>query len=403
MIKPDLLLITHRIPYPPDKGDKIRSWNLLRHLCGQWRVHLGCFVDDAVDQIHQPFLDSMTGSTHFVPLNPTLAKIRSASGLLTGKPLSLAYYASSSMQNYVADTRRQFQPAVEIAFSSSMAPFILSDNTSSVRIIDFCDSDAEKWRAYAEVKKGIEKFIYSREAKLLADCETKFANASHTSFAITLAEAALFNNRQGVSKKVDFWENGVDTEYYNPDIECVDKAAIASDMVFVGAMDYQPNIDAVVWFSQEVLPYIQENLPDATFTIVGSKPTTLVRQLEKQDGIHVTGRVSDVRPWLKSAKIVVAPLRVARGIQNKVLEAMAMSKSVIATTDAATGISAEPKKEIMIVDNPDAMANTILNFLQQPEKRSAMGSAARNCVLKNYSWSSKLQRLDSVLADKVTT
>jgi len=168
-------------------------------------------------------------------------------------------------------------------------------------------------------------------------------------------------------------------------------------------MDYQPNIDAVVWFSQEVLPYIQENLPDATFTIVGSKPTTLVRQLEKQDGIHVTGRVSDVRPWLESAKIVVAPLRVARGIQNKVLEAMAMSKSVIATTDAATGISAEPKKEIMIVDNPDAMANTILNFLQQPEKRSAMGSAARNCVLKNYSWSSKLQRLDSVLADKVTT
>ena len=395
MKKPDLLLLTHRIPYPPNKGDKIRSWFLLKNLCENWTVHLGCFVDDPDDLQHVEFLQNMTASSVIVEIDPGRAKLKSLTGLLSGEALSLTFYRSKKMSDFVAQVRAANDIKVQMAFSSGVAPFLMPSEIPTV--IDFCDSDAEKWRAYGQQRKGLGAFIYGREANILARKEREFQNQASHSFAITKAEADIFNDREGVETRVDYWENGVDTHYYDPDADFENADVGRNDLVFVGAMDYAPNIEGVSWFCETIWPSLKQRYPALTFAIVGSKPTRKVEQLGQLDGVKVTGRVEDVRPWLQSAKLVVTPLLVARGIQNKVLEAMAMAKPVISSQAAATGIHALVREEICVTQNGEDMISQIAEFLENPDKAAKIGHAARQRVVRDYSWPAKLERLDKCL------
>ncbi len=395
--KPEILFLAHRIPYPPNKGDKIRSWNLLRHLTKNYRVHLACFVDDEKDFAHTEFLSSVCETAAFVKLDPLAARLRSLRAFVNGDPQSFSYYEDGQMRAAVA-AARQSPLVAEIAFSSTMASYIEGAKEGCRRIVDFCDADSEKWRQYAAQATGPMRFIFSREAEKLREAETRIANWADASFAVTGEEASLFNDRANAQRQVDWWMNGVDTDYFDPDGEFA-SIPQSPDVVFVGAMDYRANIDAVTFFASNVWSLVRKAVPQATFAIVGANPDRAVEALDGWDGVTVTGRVDDVRPWLAQSKIAVAPLRVARGVQNKVLEAMAMGKPVVATSDAATGIAHRAGIDILLADELATMADAVLRLMSDEVLRGRIGAAARVRILHEYRWEETLRRFDRAMAD----
>lgn len=393
-MKPEVLFLAHRIPYPPDKGDKIRSWRILELLTKRFRVHLAAFADDPNDLIHQDFLEGLCESARIVPLNPKSARLRSLKGFLTGAPLSFQYFRCATMAASIRAIRQR-PLAAEIVFSSSMTPYIQRPVAGRKRIVDFCDSDAEKWRGYAREASWPLSSVYRREAKILARRETQIARWADASFAVTPEEATIFNGRPGASKTVGWFANGVDADYFDPQA-VADETPPQSDCIFVGAMDYRANAAGVFYFLDRVWPLVRKARPGATFAIVGPNPPASLAALAGHDGIRVTGRVDDVRPWLAGAKLVVAPLRVARGLQNKVLEAMAMAKPVIASPGAMTGIAA-PSDAARVALAPEDTAGAIDALLRDDSRRNAMGEAARRHVLKHFHWPTALARFGDAL------
>ena len=391
--KPDLLLLVHRIPYPPNKGDKIRSYNLLKHLATKYRVHLATFVDDADDWQHVPAVEAMCASSHFVRLDPVKGKLRSVKALAMGKSLSLEYYRDADMKRWVARTMRQQAIARVMMFSSVMAQYA-DAFPAARRVIDFCDVDSDKWRQYAEKKKWPMSWVYRHEARSLLDYERKVANEFDASLFVSAPEAELFRTLAPESRaKIGFFSNGVDTEYFSPARDYANPFADAEQaLVFTGAMDYWPNIDAVKWFAEHVLPRVRAAVPGARFYIVGSRPAPEVLAMAS-DAIVVTGTVPDVRPYLAHCVAAVAPLRIARGIQNKVLEAMAMARPVVASPQAFEGIEAVNGRELLVVDAPADYADSLIGLLRSPHP--SMGQAARTSVERHYSWPAHLSQIET--------
>lgn len=391
----EILFLAHRIPFPPDKGDKIRSGRLLQFLSQRFRVHLACFVDDPADFAHEARLAELCESVTLIPLDRTVAAMRTARGFLNAAALTLGYFRDERMARAV-DTLRHRPLAAEIVFSSTMAQYIEREVPGRPRLVDFCDADSEKFSDYANGAAFPMKYVLAREARTLGAYETTVANWADASFAITPEEAALFNRRTGVQRPVGWWCNGVDTDYFDPATNFA-PAPYAAEIVFTGAMDYRANIDAADWFVRTVWPLVRAADPDACCAIVGARPTQAVKMLEQADGVRVTGRVDDIRPWIAQAKIAVAPLRVARGIQNKVLEAMAMGKPVVATAAATTGLSVRAGEDVIIADDPGAFADRVSALLNNEEQRAKIGAAARARVLADYQWDRQLARFGEAL------
>lgn len=392
----DLLFLAHRIPYPPNKGDKIRSYHFLKHLTSKYKVHLGTFIDDPNDWKYTGKLDALCAETCYLGLNPLQSKIKSLQGLLTGDPLSLPYYKNQAMQDWVDKTIKTHSIKKVLIFSSVMARFI--NKTHNVEmIVDFVDVDSDKWTQYAASKKGIGKWIYQRESRYLFNYEKTIAEQARGSFFVSEQEAALFKKlAPEVSEKVTHINNGVDTDYFSPGQTFATPYLADEDaVVFTGAMDYWANVDAVKWFAEEVFPAITKKYPTVKFYIVGSRPTKEVEALAG-NAVVVTGAVDDVRPYLAHAKLAVAPLRIARGIQNKVLEAMAMGKYVIATSAAMEGI---PYNETLAVSVSDT-ADTMIGQVDEQLKKTAVPGSPNNnrdFVMATFSWEQNLNRLLALL------
>ena len=387
-----ILYVAHRIPFPPDKGDKIRSWKTVEHLAKRYRVHLAAFVDDAQDFRHEEFLKTVCESVSLIPLDRRAAAIRSLQGFVSGDALSIPYYWDRRMERAIAIARKKDLVA-EIAFSSSVAPYILTGAEAPV-VVDLCDADSEKWRAYCEMKPLPMRGVYAREADRLARVETGIINRANAVLAISDGEAAILRSRRGVEKPVHIFRNGVDAEYFSPGA-----AALLSqsfDVIFAGAMDYWANVDAVLWFVKEIWPSVRTQASDASFAIAGANPLKKIKALDGVDGVTVTGRVDDVRPFLEAARISIAPMRIARGVQNKVLEAMAMARPVIATQEALEGI-AWREGEAIIANAPQQFANEIIALLRDRARAAKIGAAARNRILADYRWDTQFAALDSVI------
>ncbi len=393
--QPEILFLAHRIPYPPNKGDKIRSWQLLKHLSKHFRVHLACFVDDEADLIHCAFLETICASTTFVRLHPKHALLKSAFGFLSNKPLSVEYYQSAKMRKAV-DKIRQRNLTAEIIFSSTMAQYVEPRIGGRVRVVDFCDADSAKWTQYASETKFPLNLVYGREGRLLELEENKIANWADHSFAVTPDEAALFNDRPAISTTIDWWSNGVDTEYFYPASPAFAESP-SPEVVFTGAMDYHANVDAILYFAKNVWPLVLETMPEAQLAVVGANPTPAIKALHNKNNTIVAGKVPDVRPWLWKAKVAVAPLRIARGIQNKVLEAMACAKPVVCSPEAAQGIQAQDGQHLMIASEPSQWVEKLRKLLTDKPLRQQLGAEARRHVEINYSWSQRLAPLIKLL------
>jgi len=400
----NLLLLVHRIPYPPNKGDKIRSYHLLKHLAERYRVHLATFVDDADDWQHVPRVKALCTESHFGALKPRLARIRSLGALLANRSLSLDYYRDRAMQEWVDEVMQRQKIDRILVFSSAMAQYAEKYGDAR-RVVDFVDVDSDKWRQYAEQKSWPMSWLYRHEARQLLRYERHVARRFDASLFVSQPESDLFRQLAPESAaRIGFFNNGVDTEYFSPervyDSPYADTGAASglgagAAVVFTGAMDYWPNIDAVKWFATEVMPLLRSAHPGIRFFIVGARPSAEVSALASAPDVVVTGTVADVRPYIAHAAVAVAPLRVARGIQNKVLEAMAMAKSVVVSPQALEGIDATPGDELLLAQDAPQFAATVSALLTRANP--SLGIAARARVQRAYSWASNLARIDEQL------
>jgi polysaccharide biosynthesis protein PslH len=389
----DLLFLSHRIPYPPDKGEKIRAWHIFRHLARTHRIHLGCFIDDPADQQHLAELRSHCADLACFPLEPRLQRLKALMRFRPGQPLSLGYFHDRRLQQWVE--AKLANNAIEnvFVFSSAMAGYVLHAEGTR-RILDMVDVDSEKWTAYASTARFPARAVWAREGRTLLAFERLAASRFDHSLFVSEHEWQRFIELAPECTLRTGWiSNGVDAEYFSPDHSLpVPFVGEGAEMVFTGRMDYWPNIDAVQWFAREVLPAQRQNVPAARFWIVGSSPTNQVRELASLPGVQVTGRVADTRPYLAAADVVVAPLRIARGIQNKILEAMAMARPVVATPEAFEGVRATPGRDILLASGVDEMVRTIGDVLNG--RYAVMGAAARRAVEASHDWSTTLRPLD---------
>jgi polysaccharide biosynthesis protein PslH len=393
-----LLYLTQRLPYPPIKGEKIRPLQILKYLTRSYDVYVGCLIDDPADAQHIPTIQAMARDIHVATLNPKIAKIACLRGLLTGESLSVTFFRDAGLTRWVRDVIERVKPEVIFVNSGNMAPYILDLPRTGRRLVDLADVDSEKWRAYAETTTGPMRFVYQREWRQVAALERRIVTECDLSSFVSDAEAALFKqlhpDRAAFIRGVS---SGVDHRYFDPaqSFPPVYDTTVPN-YVFTGTMDYKPNVDAVVWFARDILPLIRRELPDAQFHIVGNGPSPDVQRLAADAGVFVTGRVPDVRPYVAHASASVAPMQIARGIQNKVLEAMALARPVVLTSGALEGISATPGQEVILADTEVLFADACVRLGREGD-RDGIGAAARTRILRHYDWDATLRGFDDML------
>lgn len=403
----NLLYLVHRLPYPPNKGDKVRSYHLLKHLRQQHRVFLGTFVDDPEDEAYVDIVRAICPDLHVARLTPRTARLRSLSGLLTHQALSLRYYQNTGLQAWVNQTLGANKMDATIIFSSVMAQYVPGTSGGALppMLVDFVDVDSAKWTQYATSHKWPLSWLYRREGERLLAYERAVAARAQRSFFVTENETALFRHKAPESaNRVGVICNGVDAEYFSPNPSYSSPFSGSGvhpeqiPLVFTGAMDYWPNIDAVTWFVQDILPVLRQTWPQLRFYIVGRSPSPAVLALAS-NAVVVTGTVPDVRPYLQHAAVVVAPLRVARGIQNKILEAMAMARPVVASQACVEVIDSRPGEELVSAAEAADFVREIDALLRSPARAAAVGQSGRQRVVQSYSWDAHMASLDRYLGD----
>jgi sugar transferase (PEP-CTERM/EpsH1 system associated) len=391
-----ILLLTHRLPWPPDKGDKIRSFNILRHLAATHELHVACPLDSTEDAQRQssPPAGVRGVTTASIPARAGAATLCRA--LATRRSVSVAHFYSAELQQRIDALIDAERFDAYLCFSSPMAEYLFRSRhwndgmRRARRLMDFIDVDSHKWRQYAEEGLPPWSWVYRYEAWRLADYERRVLASFDAALVVSAQERDYFPG--GATERLVAVSNGVDLEYF-----AAAPPAPGADVVFTGVMDYRPNVDAVCWFAREIWPRIHAALPESRFWIVGSQPTAAVQRLAILDGVHVTGRVPDVREYVRRAAVCVAPLRIARGLQNKVLEAMAMARAVVATGEAHEGLRAEPGRELVVAPADGRFADAVIGLLGDAGRRADLGAAARRCVERNYQWQRNLSSLDALL------
>lgn len=395
----NLLYLVHRMPYPPDKGDKVRSYHLLRHLQKRHRVFLGTFIDDPADEQHLDALRALCPDLFVARIDPRWRKLASVQGFLRGEALSLSFYRHAGLRDWVRQVARQHPLQASVVFSSTMSPFATGLLPDVPMLVDIVDADSVKWTQYASAHRWPMSAVYRREGRLLLAHERDTARQAQRAYFVTQQETDLFLRLAPECRdRVQAMGNGVNAGFFQPD------AALPSPfapneraIVFTGAMDYWPNVDGVRWFAEDMLPAIRQRFPDARFWIVGRNPAPAVQALAGE-GVSVTGTVPDVRPYLQHAAAVVAPLRVARGLQNKILEAMAMGQAVVTVPSCADAIGAQPDQGLHRAETAEAFIDTVGGWLNDDAARRQQGARARDFVIERFGWDAHLAAIDADLA-----
>lgn len=391
----DILFLAHRTPFPPDRGDKIRSFHILRHLAGRARIHLVSFGEEAADLTPPPAFSDLLASCTIVPRSKSRA-VAAVEALASGQPISLTAFAAPAINQAVNAVLAEQAIDAVYCFSGQMAQYL--PHAGPPVVMDFVDVDSAKFAGYASRGLPPLRWLMRREARLLGAFERAVATRVAASLLVSEAEAALFRDG-GADGRILAVENGIDARQYDPaHVAALPGIGFGRGplIVFTGQMDYPPNIEAVRWFATAVLPQLVARHPALRFAIVGRAPTAAVTTLAGAR-VLLTGAVDDVRPWLAAATVCVAPLQQARGIQNKVLEAMAMARPVVASTAAAEGI--DHAGTIRVAADAASQVAAIEGLLGDPVCAAALGAAARARVLARYDWAARLAPLDGVLGE----
>jgi len=400
----NILFLAQRVPFPPNKGEKIRTFNQIKYLSDNHTISICAPLERNEDISYFQTLSNnyCEGVSYHGLTNKAFRLIK---GLITGKALSVANFYSENLQLKFDALLKDKDFDTVICTSSAMAEYIYKSKSLShlakkpKLLMDFMDLDSDKWRQYAETSRWPIKWIYQREAAILAKYENEITHDFDTSFFIAVAEVELFKSNIKNSGIVLTMGNGMDTDSFVPTTSPPNNNAPV--MLFTGVMDYKPNIDAVVWFVDNVWQEILKEYPDARFIIAGMNPTSNVKGLEKISGIEVTGYVDDILPYYHQSDYFVAPFRLARGVQNKVLQGFACGLPVIATPMGAEGIDCTNDIDILIANTADEFLTCIKNLDSNTKFREKIKANALKLIHERYSWEGKLQVLDDVLNGKV--
>ena len=390
-----VLYLCHRIPYPPDKGDKIRAFHQLQAIAGRHEVDLFTLADDRRDLAHRAALEKYCNRVTVGRVHPRRARLLAFPYLLTATPLTIPYF-------HCRELRRQVRAAVAarsydriFVYCSAMAQYV--DPAWEIPVVtDFVDVDSDKWVQYAAFARWPFTAIYRREGRTLQQYERRICERSACVLVTTAREAALVRQISDRAR-VHVVPNGVDLDRFRPAAAAPEPAG--ATIGFTGDMSYFPNIEAVTYFVREVLPLVRRSVPGARFLIVGRNPDRRVRALAQIDGIEVTGFVPDVREHLIRMQVAVAPFSIAAGIQNKILEAMASGIPVVCTPRAAQGLSAGAAGAVTLADGAEEMARKIVGLLRNPDLASASAMEGRRQVAAEYRWDESLGRLLQLLED----
>lgn len=390
--RPDILYLVHRVPYPPDKGDRIRAYNILRFLSERARVHLACLADEPVTEDIQRELQSLCYQVAIHPVGKT-RWLHALGSFLRGGSITEGAFTSFALLATLREWKKHTQFTAALASASSMVPYLRLPELQNIpAVVDLVDVDSQKWLDYSKLRSWPLSQIYAAEGRRLRNLERNLTTWTRAVTLVSEAETALFRefSRPGGIHTVT---NGVHLDPLQGD----KPKGAENDCIFVGALDYFPNIDAAVWFCKDVWPTIYARNPQATFSLVGRRPTPAVTQLAAIPGVKVVGQVPDVRPHLARAAIAVIPLRIARGLQNKVIEALAMSKAVVASPQALAALGTIPGTHLLSASSPEEWQNAILRLLQDKPLRQQLGTAGRTYVEQQHNWDACLEPLAHLL------
>jgi sugar transferase (PEP-CTERM/EpsH1 system associated) len=391
-----ILFLAHRIPYPPDKGEKIRAWQELRFLASRHKVDLFAFADRREQATGRPALAQFCRKMHFEELPHGLAIARAVVSLLTGKPFTIGYYHSPAMEKAVSAALAQENYDAVFVYCSAMAPYVMSSPALPV-CVDFVDSDASKWAQYARYTSFPLSWVFRQEALKLGQYEREVAGTARLSLVSTSLEGKAIDpdGRFGVRAI----ENGVCLPAPETNPLSAGIAALGKYVVFVGQMDYLPNVDAACYFADQILPLIRRLHPELQFVVVGRNPSSRVRRLSDLPGVVVTGTVPDVQPYLGSAVAAVAPFRICQGIQNKILEALAIGLPVVATPRPARAVGATSEELLFVADGAQDFARAVVAVLENPRLRQNL--RGKEFVKRRFDWERNLEPLDQWLKEAV--
>lgn len=387
-----IFFVCQRVPFPPDRGDKITTFNEIRHLSKEHEVHVFCLGDGARDLENLPGLRDYARSVTVVPLARLTSRLRALKALLIGQPLSVAAFNEVKLHAAIRQGFEELGPDLIIVYSCNVAQYA-EHFTGTPRIMQFAELDSARWGQYAARSRIPLKWIYGIEQRRFFAYETHIAHTFSHALVCTAIEKRDFE-RLIPGVPASLVGNGVDLDYFRP----AGRAKRPASLVFTGVMDYLPNVDAVLWFCDEILPIVQKRVPEANLTICGSRPAAAVRRLGKRRGVTVTGRVPDTRPYIDQAEVFVAPLRMARGIQNKLLEALAMGLPCVASTAAWSGTLVPEGEGVLAADDPREFAEHAVRLLQDGRFRAEIARKARAAVEANYRWEGQMVSLDRVIA-----
>ena len=395
----DILFLAHRVPFPPNRGDKIRAHHLLKKLAQLGSVHVGCFAETDEDRAGEPDVAQVAASYRIVDRTKPLIWA-GVEAVLASKPVSLTAFHSPRFANWVRETIANHNVETIVIFSGQMGQYVPDDFFGRL-LVDLCDVDSAKFENYAEA--GEKVWLNRREGRLLAREEERLGRRADTTILISEAEAALFRGRLQFPSLVNVHAigNGIDAAFFDPaNVEPHSEltGSTGPHFVFTGQMDYRPNVQAALWAIEQLMPRVFARHPEACFHVVGRNPTPALKVHDETIGVRVWGEVPDVRPFIAGADFVLAPLLIARGVQNKVLEAMAMARPVLLTPEAATGIDAVDGEHWQVSQaDPEAMLMRFEALWSDRIRAAAMGQAARDFVLGHHAWDAMLRPLESLI------
>ena len=393
----DILFLAHRIPFPPDRGDKIRSHHVLKALAKLAPVHVGCLAESDDDRAHEPELAAIAAS-HCLATRKGNLPLDGIRALATGRPVSETSFSSRALQDWVERTLAEKPIDAIYVFSGQMTAY-LPEHVEPKLVIDFVDADSAKFSAYAR-DGGAMGWVYRREARLVRRMEERFAARADHCLLISQEEAAAFGDGLPSDHTYDLRviPNGIDADAFDPAGAQSDPLAPFDHprLIFTGQMDYPPNVAAAVLLATKILPLVRETFPAATLHIVGRNPTDAVRALESEC-VRVWGKVPEMQDFLGAADIAVVPLEIARGVQNKVLEAMAMALPCVVSEGAATGIKALNGRDFLVARSDRDTVAAIVALANDTQAAAEMGRAARRWTLEHASWKAALADLPSLM------
>ena len=398
----EILFLAHRVPFPPNRGDKIRSHHVLKHLAALAPVHVATFADNAQDMAEAPQLAALAASYCLIERTKSLPRA-GLEALASGAPVSLTAFHAAPLAAYIRQVLAERPIAVIYAFSGQMGQYIPADFRGRV-VFDFADVDSAKFEAYAAAGTMPRRWIDAREARLLRAEEARLARRADVSLLVSNEEAALFRARLLAQDRAECdvraLRNGIDARYFSP-ASCVPAPELADcggpRLIFTGQMDYPPNVAAAQRVIDRLLPAIRAVLPQTSFHVVGRGPPHALRAQHGRGGVHIWGGVDDIRRYLIAADLALVPLEIARGVQNKVLEAMAMERAVVLTPAAATGIGGSDAVHYAAGDSDAELAARCIDLLSDAAARRTLGQAARRFVVDTLSWQATLAPLAAML------